>query len=142
MAKRTFAMKLLNEWCLECSICAIFFNPSLMVSINTLFLNRILLTILISEFLILFLTLVTSYIPLRKRFSNNACPTYLLSVHNFLFMFSKKLPYFKTSQSSTFLGINMKFSISSLSLTIKWSLNPKNHPIEHFSRLASHSKFL
>ena len=54
------------------SICAMFFSSSLTVSIKALFLSRILSEILISEFFILFFTLVTSCIPLRKRFSNRA----------------------------------------------------------------------
>ena len=56
-------MKLLKERCRECSICVMFFSSSLAVSINALFLSRILSAILIKEFLILFLTLVTSYMP-------------------------------------------------------------------------------
>ena len=35
------AIKLLNERCLECSICAMFFNSSLTVSIKALFLSNI-----------------------------------------------------------------------------------------------------
>ena len=104
MADRAFAMKLLNERCLECSICAIFFNSSLTVSISALFLSRILSAMLISEFLILFFTLVTSCMPFRKRFSNKACPIYPLSAHNFPFMLSKNFPCFRGSRSSTFPG--------------------------------------
>ena len=73
VADNIFAMKLLNERCLECSICATFFSSSLTVSIKALFLSRILSAILTREFFILFLTLVTSCMPLRKRFSNSAC---------------------------------------------------------------------
>lgn len=40
MAKSALAMKLLKERCLECSICAIFFNSSLTVSIRALFLSK------------------------------------------------------------------------------------------------------
>ena len=67
---KELAMKLLNERCLECSICAMFFNSSLTVSIKALSLSRILSAILIREFFMLFLTLVTSCMPLRKRLSN------------------------------------------------------------------------
>ncbi len=72
IADKELAIKLLNERCLECSICAMFFSSSLTVSIKALFLSKILWAILISEFFILFLTLVTSCMPLRKRFSNRA----------------------------------------------------------------------
>ena len=116
IADSVFAMKLLNERCLECSICAMFFSSSLTVSIKALFLSRILSAMLISEFFILFLTLVTSCMPLRKRFSNRAWPIYPLSAHNFPFMFSRNRPCFRGSRSSTFPGVSMKFRISPLSL--------------------------
>ena len=135
-------MKLLKERCRECSICAMFFSSSLAVSINALFLSRILSAILIREFLILFLTLVTSCIPLRKRFSNRAWPIYTLSAHSFPLMFFRNLPCFKGSRSSTFPSVNMKLRISPLSLIIRCSLNPKNHPMEHFPRSASPSNVL
>ena len=38
---------------------------------------------------------------------------------------------------SAFFGFELKLSISPLSLIIRCSLNPKNHPIEHFPRSAS-----
>ena len=124
-------MKLLKERCHECSICAMFFSSLLTVSINALFLSRILSAILIREFLIL-------CIPLRKRFSNRAWPIYTLSAHSFPLMFFRNLPCSKGSQSSTFPGV--KFS--PLSLIIRCSLNPKNHPIEHLPRSASPSNVL
>ena len=37
IADKELAIKLLNERCLECSICAMFFNSSLTVSIKALF---------------------------------------------------------------------------------------------------------
>lgn len=72
MADRELAMKLLKERCLECSICAIFFNSSLTVSIKARFLSRILSATLIREFFMLFFTLVISCMPPVKRFSNSA----------------------------------------------------------------------
>ena len=69
MADRAFAIKLLNDLCLECSICAIFFNSSFTVSINARFRNRILSSTLINEFLMLFFTLVSNCIPFKNRFS-------------------------------------------------------------------------
>ena len=142
IADKEFAMKLLKERCLECSICAIFFSSSLTVSIKALFLSRILSEMLISEFFILFLTLVTSCMPLRKRFSNRAWPIYPLSAHNFPLMFSRNLPCFNGSRSSTFPGVNIKLRISPLSLIIRCNLNPKNQPMEHFPRSASPSNVL
>ena len=101
MAERELAMKLLKERCLECSIWAMFFNSSLTVSIKACFLSKILLAMLIRLFFMLFFTFVTSCISLRNRFSNRACPICPLSAHNFPFMFSKNLPCFKGSRSST-----------------------------------------
>jgi len=108
MADKELAMKLLKERCLECSICAMFFNSSLTVSIKALFLSRILSAILISEFLILFLTLVTSFMPSRKRLSNETHPIYPLSAQSFPLMFSRNLPYFNGFRSFTFPRVNMK----------------------------------
>ena len=142
IADKEFAIKLLNERCLECSICAMFFSSSLTVSIRALFLSRILSAILISEFFILFLTLVTSCMPFRKRFSNRLWPIYPLSAHSFPLMFSKNLPCFKGSRSSSFPGVNMKLRISPLSLIIRCNLKPKNLPMEYFLRSASPSNVL
>ena len=83
MADRAFAIKLLNDLCLECSICAIFFNSSFTVSINARFRNRILSSTLINEFLMLFFTLVSNCIPFKNRFSNKAWPIYPLSAQSF-----------------------------------------------------------
>ena len=142
MAESELAMKLLKERCLECSICAIFFNSSLTVSIKALFLSRILSATLIREFFMLFFTLVISCIPLRKRFSNKACPIYPLSAHSLPFIFFRNLFCFNGSRSSTFPCVSMKLRISPLSLIIRCSLNPKNHPMEHFPRSARPSKVL
>ena len=106
IADKELAIKLLNERCLECSICAMFFSSSFTVSIKALFLIRILSAMLISEFFILFLTLVTSCMPLRKRFSNRAWPIYPLSAHSFPLMFFRNLPCFRGSRASTFAGVN------------------------------------
>ena len=54
----------------------------------------------------------------------------------------RKFPCFNGSPSSTFAGENMKFRISPLSLITRCSLNPKNHPMEHFPRVARPSKVL
>ena len=111
--------------------------------INALFFrSRILSVILIKIFFILFFALVTSCIPLRKKFSNSACPIYPLPTHNLSFMFSKNLPCFNGSRSSTFSKVNMNFRILPLLLIIRWSLNPKNHPVEHLLCLAILSKVL
>lgn len=68
---KAFAIKLLNDRCRECSIWAIFFNSSFTVSISALFLRQILSAILISEFFMLFLTLVYNCIPSTKRLSKS-----------------------------------------------------------------------
>lgn len=88
---KELAMKLQKERCLECPICAIFFSLSLTISIKTLSLSRILSTILIREFLILFLT-------------------YPLSAQSFPLIVTKNLPCLNSSQSSTFPGVNIKLS--------------------------------
>ena len=142
MADSELTMKLLKERCLECSICAMFFNSSLTVSIKALFLSEILSVMLIGEFFMLFFALVISCMPLRKRFSNRVYPIYPLSAQSFLFMFFRNFSRFNGSRSSTFPGVNIKLRISPLSLIIKCSLNPKNQPIEHFPRSASPLKGL
>lgn len=85
----------------------------------------------------LFFTLVISCIPLRKRFSNSACPIYPLFAQDLSFIPFRNFACFNDSRSSTFPGVNIKLSISPLSLIIRCSLKPKNHPIEHFPRSAS-----
>ena len=132
----------MNDLCLECSICAIFLSSSFTVSINALFLNRILSAMLISIFFILFFTLVTSCTPLTNRVSKSVFPIYPLSAYSFPLIFLKKASCLSGSLSSTPPGVSMKFSISPLSLIIKCSLKPKNHPIEHFPRAASPSNVL
>ena len=115
-----------------------FFNSSLVVSIKSLFLSRILFAILISEFFMLLLNFVISRMPLRKRLSNKVCLIYPLSAHGFPLIFSKNLPRFNGSRLSTFAGVNMKLRISSLSLMIiRCDLNPKSHPMEHLPHSAS-----
>ena len=132
MAESELAIKLLKERCLECSIWAMFFNSSLTVSIKARLLSRILSATLIREFFMLFFTLVISCMPLRKRFSNRACPIYPLSAQSLPFMFFRNFFCFNGSRSSTLPGVNMKLRISPLSLIIRCNLKPKNHPMEHF----------
>ena len=72
IAPKAFAMKLLNDLCLECSIWAIFFSSSLTVSIIALFLRQILSATLMREFFILFLAFVISCTPSTNRFSKSA----------------------------------------------------------------------
>ena len=90
----------------------------------------------------LFFTLVINCMPFRNRFSNSACPIYPLSAQSLPFMFFRNFVCFSGSRSSTFPGVNMKLRISPLSLMIRWSLTPKNHPMEHFPRSASPLKVL
>lgn len=111
--------------------------------INALFFrSRILSVILIKIFFILFFALITSCIPLRKKFSNSACPIYTLPIHNLSFMFSRNLSCFNGSQSSTFSRVKMSFRNFPLPLIIRWSLNPKNHPVEHLPCLVILSRVL
>ena len=141
IADKELAIKLLNERCLECSICAMFFNSSLTVSIRALFLSKILSAILISEFFILFLTLVTSCMPLRK--GSQTEPDQYIFCLRIVFLWCSPETYLANgSRSSTFPGVNMKLRISPLSLIIRCNLNPKNHPIEHLPRSASPSNVL
>ena len=142
MAESELAMKLSKERCLECSICAMFFYSSLTVSIKARFLSRILSTILIREFFMLFFTLVISCMPSVKRFSNRACPIYPLSAQSLPLIFFRNFACFNGSRSSILPGVSMKFNISPLSLIIRCNLNPKNHPMEHFPRSASPSNVL
>ena len=60
MAAMTLTMKLLNERCLECSSCAMFFSSSLTDSMTALFRSSILSETLIRLFFMLFFTLVIS----------------------------------------------------------------------------------
>lgn len=105
------------------------------------FLSRILSVMLIRGFFILFLILVTRCMALRKRFSNSTCPIYPLLAYNFLIKFQEP-PCFNGSYSSTFSGVSMKFWISPLPLIIRYSLTPKQHPMELLPRSASSSNVL
>ena len=121
---------LLNERCLECSICAMFFNLSLTVSIKALLLSRILSAILISKFFILFLTLVTSWITLRKRFSNRAWQIYSLAVHSFPLMFSKNLHCF----NGLFIYVSRReHKIENITLVIDFQMQFESKEPSHWT---------
>lgn len=79
---------------------------------------------------------------LRKRLSSIAWPIYPLSAHNFPLMSFRNLPYFNGSRLSTFPGVNMKLIIFPMLLIFRYSLNPMNHPMEHFPRSANSSNVL
>ena len=106
------------------------------------FLKHILSAMLISEFFILFLTLVNNWIPSTNTVSKSVFPIYLLSPKSFPFMFFNNTTSFNGSLSSTQPVVKTKFKISHLSLIIRCSLNPKNHHIEHLPRLARPSNVL
>ena len=106
------------------------------------FLKHILSAMLISEFFILFLTLVNNWIPSTNTVSKSVFPIYLLSPKSFPFMFFNNTTSFNGSLSSTQPVVKTKFKISHLSLIIRCSLNPKNHHIEHLPRLARTSNVL
>lgn len=101
IALRALAIKLLKERCLECSICAMFLSSSFTVSISARFLRQILSATLMREFLILFLTFVTSCIPSTKRLSKRVFPIYPLSPKSFPLMFLSNAPSLRGSLSST-----------------------------------------
>lgn len=126
-------MKLLKERCRECSICAMFFSSSLTVSINALFLSRILSAILIRELVphIVF-NFSDKLYAIKKKVLKQSLTNISFVSHSFPLMFSRNSPCFNGSRSSTFPGVNMKLRTSPLSLIIRCNLNPKNHPIEHF----------
>lgn len=106
------------------------FAVSLTVSTKVLFLSRILSVMLIREFFMLFLTLVTSCMLLGKRFSKRAWPIYPLLSYNSPFIFFRNGPCFNCFRSSIFPGVSIKFRILLLSLIIRCNLSPKNHPME------------
>ena len=86
-------------WCTACwrGYWTIFFNSSLTVSITALFLIRILSFIFINTFFMLFLILVTNWIPFRNKVSNKVLPIYPLSAHSFPFILFRNEPCFKGS---------------------------------------------
>ena len=132
----------MNDLCLECSICAIFFSSSLTDSTRARFRSMILSATDISEFLILLLTFVTSCIPFMNRNSKSCLPIYPLSPQSFPLTFPMNDSEYNGSRSSTLPGVNMKLRISPRSFIIRCSLKPKNHPIEYFPRSVSSSNVL
>ena len=142
MALKALVMKFANDRCLECSIWAIFLSSSSTDSTRALLRSIILSATDNSEFLMLFLTLVTSWIPFMNRNSNSYLPIYPLSPQSLPLMFSINDSEYSGSRSSTLPGVNIKFRISPLSLMIRCSLKPKNHPIEHLPRWAIPLKVL
>lgn len=119
-----------------------FFNSSFTVSITALLRIRILSLRFIRTFFILFLILVTSWMPSRDIHYKSVLPIYTLSAHSFPLMLFRKLPCINGSLSSMSAVVNMKLRISPLSLIIKCSSNPKNYPIEHFICVANPSNVL
>ena len=79
---------------------------------------------------------------IKEKILEQSLPIYHLSAHSFPLMFSRNLPCFNGSRSSTFPDVNIKLRISHLSLIIRCNLNPKNRHIEHFPRSASPSNVL
>lgn len=72
MALKVLVMKLADDWCLKCSIWAMFLSLSFTDSTKILLRNIILSMTGISEYFMLFLTLVTSWIPFMNR-NLNSC---------------------------------------------------------------------
>lgn len=73
----------------------------------------------------------------KKEIFKQTCLMFPLSAHSFPLMFSRNLPCFNGSWSSTFPSVNMELRISHLLLIISYNLNPKNYPMKHFPRSAS-----
>lgn len=92
-----------------------------------LFLSRILSAILIREFFMLLLIFVTSWVPFKKRFSNNACPRYSLSAHSLPLMFYTNLPYFNGSRSSTLRG----HEVENFTLVIDYQMQLESEEPSH-----------
>ena len=124
-------MKLSKHLCLECSTCAIFFNSSFTVSIIARFLSSSLSDTLIKVPFMLFLSLVISCMPSTNRRWKRFLLIYPLSPTSLPYMNSTKALYSNGFLSSTSPGGIIKFSNSPLSLHIRCSLKPKNHPMEH-----------
>lgn len=124
-------MKLSNDLCLECSTCAIFLSSSLMVSIIALFLSKSLSDIFMIEPFMLLFSFVMSCIPSTKSLLNRFLLIYPLSPTSLPYMKSTNALYSNGLRSSISPGVIMKLSNSPFSLHIRWSLKPKNHPIEH-----------
>lgn len=123
-SSKSICDKILKDLFLKCPIC-------------TLFLRQILSATLMIEFFMLFLTFVANCTPSINSFSKRDFLVYSLSPKSYpLILFSSTLS-FKGSQSSAEPAVNTKLKISPLSLIIRCNLEPKNHPMEHFPRLAS-----
>ena len=131
-APKIFTIKLSKHLCLECSTCAIFLSSSLIVSMIALFLSSNLSDTDIKAPFILFLSLVMSCIPSTNNRSNRFLLIYPLSPTSLPYIYSTKDLYSKGFRSSTSPGVIIKFRSSPFSLQMRWSLNPKNHPREHF----------
>src|SRR5690606_413376 len=123
-----FVIKFPKERCRECSTWHMFFNSSLMVSMTDLFLSMILSFISIRQFFILLRILVTRCKPFTKRILVSSFERYPLSPYSFPFILSRNRSFLSGSLSSTLPWVMTKFKISPLSLTTRWSLNPKNQP--------------
>ena len=121
-----------------CSIWAMSFNSSSAISIKARFLSRILSATLIREFFILFISCMS----LRKKTSNKAYPIYSFSTQSLPFMFFRNLFLFQQLTTSHISQCEHAIKVPFLSLIIKCSLKPKNHPIKHFPHSTNPSKVL
>lgn len=112
------------------------------VSINTLFLSRILSAILIREFFILFFILVTNCMSLRKRFLKSACPIYPLPAQSFPLILSRNFPCFNDFRPSTHIGIDMKLKKIPLPLILNYIFKSEGPSHRTFSTLGKTFKSL
>lgn len=118
------------------NLCAMFFNSSFTVSIKARFLNRILSAMLIRGLYFIFYFGNQLNSIHKKVFKQYLSDIYLVNTQ-LLFYVLQKSPLFQRFPVIYVSGVNMKWRISPLSLIIRWSLNPKNHPIEQFSCLTN-----
>ena len=128
MADKELAMKLSNERCLECSICAIFFNSSFTVSIRAHFHNRILSATPSRNSLYCFSPWLSVVCMPSIKGSRTGFVRHTPVGTEFPFYILQELFLFQRFPVVHISGVNMKLSISPLSLMTRCSLKPKTSP--------------
>ena len=133
-------IKLTGLRCLECSISQMFLSWSFMVSMINLLRRRSLSPSGINLFFMFDLRLVISSNPSSNSSSKSCLPRYPLSAKSFPVRPWHK--FLTGVRSLTLPVVTLKARSSPTSLTIRWSLNPKNHPRLDFPLLARPLKTL
>jgi hypothetical protein len=119
---RRFTRKLSKDLCLECSICAMFFNSSLIVSIKALFLSKSLSETDINAPFMLLFNLVISCILSTNSLLNRFWLITPLSSTNFPCMNLMKGLYSRGLLSSISPEVNIKLRSSPLLITDQMEL--------------------